>query len=91
MASSLSDLVNNFSERVHSIKCKFGHDDKKCEICEIKYNYFECFRECINFKNDLIEQKCLCFDKNYQRKFDEKLKERFFNAYKVSNHDNNNI
>ena len=31
----------------------------------------------------------MCFDKNYQRKFDEKLKERFFNAYKVSNHDNN--
>ena len=29
------------------------------------------------------------FDKNYEHKFDEKLKERFFNAYKVSNHDNN--
>ena len=28
-------------------------------------------------------------NKNYQHKFDEKLKKRFFNAYKFSNHDNN--
>ena len=27
-------------------------------------------------------------NKNYQHKFDEKLKEQFFNAYKCSNHDN---
>ena len=32
---------------------------------------------------------CLCCNKNYQQKFDEKLKERFFNTYKFSNHDNN--
>ena len=30
-------------------------------------------------------------NKNYQHKFDEKLKERFFNAYKFSNHDNNKL
>ena len=36
MASSLSNLVNNPSEGVHRIRCKFGHDDKKCEICGIK-------------------------------------------------------
>ena len=28
MASSLSNLVNNLSERTHRIKCKYGHDDK---------------------------------------------------------------
>ena len=28
-------------------------------------------------------------NKSYQRKFDKKLKERFFNTYKFSNHDNN--
>ena len=28
-------------------------------------------------------------NKNYQHKFDEKLKERFFNTSKFSNHDNN--
>ena len=31
-ANSLSNLVNNLSEGIHRIKCKFGHDDKKCEI-----------------------------------------------------------
>ena len=31
----------------------------------------------------------MCCNKNYQHKFDEELKERFFNAYKFSNHDNN--
>ena len=36
MASSLSNLVNNPSEGVHRIKCKYGHDDKKRETCRIK-------------------------------------------------------
>ena len=31
MASSLSNLVNNLSEGIHKIKCKYRHDDKKCE------------------------------------------------------------
>ena len=39
MASSLSNLVNNLSEGIHRIKCKYGHDDKKCETCGIKYKY----------------------------------------------------
>ena len=33
-----------------------------------------------NFEVDLIEYKLLFCDKNYQKKFDEKLKERFFNT-----------
>ena len=37
MACSLSNLVNKLSEGIHRIKCKFGHDDKKCEACEIKF------------------------------------------------------
>ena len=88
MASSSSNLVNSFSEVIHRIKRKFGHDDKKCETCRIKYNYCDCFPEYTNFKDDLIEYKCLCCNKNYQQKFDEKLKERFFNAYKFSNSNN---
>ena len=36
MASSLENLVNNLSEEIHKIKCEYGHDDKKCETCEIK-------------------------------------------------------
>ena len=89
MASSLSDLVNNLSEGINRIKCKFGRDDKKCETCRIKYMFCDCFRQYRNFKDDLIEYKCLCCNKNYQHKFDEKLEERFLNTYKFSNHDTN--
>ena len=28
MTSLLSNLVNNLSEEINKIKCKFGHDDK---------------------------------------------------------------
>ena len=31
MASSLSNLVNNLSEGIKRIKCKYGHDDKNCK------------------------------------------------------------
>ena len=89
MASSLSNLVNNLSEGIHKIKCKYELNDKKCEIFRIKYKYCDCLFEYTNFKDDLIEYKCLCCNKNYQQKFDEKLKEQFFNTYKFSNHDNN--
>ena len=43
MASHLSDLVNNLSEGIHRIKCRYEHDDKKCETCGIKYKYRDCF------------------------------------------------
>ena len=82
MASSLLNLVNNLSEGLHRIKCKLEHGDKKCHTCGIKYKYCHCFLEYKNFKDGLIEYKYLCCDKNYQQKFDEKLKEQFFNAYK---------
>ena len=31
MASPLSNLVNNLSEGIHKIKCKYRHNDKKFE------------------------------------------------------------
>ena len=89
MASSLSNLVNNLSERIHKIKCKYRLNDKKCETCRIKYKYCNWFLECTGFKDDLMENKLLCCNQNYQQKFDEKLKEQFFNMYKLSNHSNN--
>ena len=64
MASYLSNLINNFSEGIHKIKCKFGQNDKKCETCGIKYKYCNFFLEYINFKDDLIEYKCLLCNKN---------------------------
>ena len=73
---------------MHRVKCKYRHDDKKCESSGIKHKHYDCFLEYTNFKNDLIEYKCLICNKYCQIKFNEKLKERFFNTYKFSNHDN---
>ena len=80
MTTSLSSFMNNLSEVIHRIKCKYEHYHERCETCGIKYKYCNCFLEYQKFKDDLIEYKCLCCDKNYQQKFDEKLKERFLNA-----------
>ena len=39
MASSLSNLVNNHSEGIHKIKCKYRHDDKnKVKLAELNLN-----------------------------------------------------
>ena len=43
----------------------------------IKYKYCNCFLEYTNFKDSLIEYKCLCSNKIYQQMFDEKLKKQF--------------
>ena len=79
---ALSNLVNSLSEGTYRIKCKFGHDDKKCEIYGIKYKYCDCFLEYANFKDDLMEYKYLCYNKNYQHKCDEKLS-LFYHCKKV--------
>ena len=78
-------------KEIHKIKCKHGHSDKKSEIFRSKYKYCDCFLELGNFKDDLIEYKCLCCNKYYEQKFDEKLNEQYFNLYKYSNHDINNF
>ena len=84
MACALSYLVNDLSKGIHRIKRKFEHDDKKCYTSGIKYKYCNCFLDYTNFKDDLIEYKCLCCNKNYQHNFDQRLKEGFFNTYKFS-------
>ena len=91
MTSSLSNLANNLAEEIHKIKSKYRHNGKKCETFRIKYKYCECFLGYTNFKDDLIEYKCLCCKKNYHKKLDETLKKRFVNTYKFSNHDINNF
>ena len=88
MASSLSNLVNNLAEGIHKIKCKNEHSNRKCKTCGIKHKDYHSFFECTNFKvDDLIKYKCLCCNKNYQKKFYENLKKQFFNTYKFSNDD----
>ena len=74
---------------IHKIKYKHGHNHKKFKTRWIKYEYCNCFLEYKDFRDDLIEYKCLCCNKNYQQKFDEKLKKRLYNIFKISNHDNN--
>ena len=59
MASSSSNPVNNISEGIHRIKCKYRHYDKKCETCRIKCKYWDYFLT--NLKDDSIEHKCLYF------------------------------
>ena len=62
---------------------------KNVKTYGIKYMYCNCFHEYRNFRDDLIEYKCLCCsNKNYQQKIDEKIKKKFFNAWKFSSHDN---
>ena len=77
MASLLSNHVNNLAEGMDKIKCKYGLGNKKNEACRIKYKDCECFFEYTHFKDDLIEYKCLCCKKNYQKKFDGNLKSDF--------------
>ena len=55
MTSLLSNLFNNLSEVIHGIKCKYGHDDKKCGTCGIIYKYCDCFLGYTNFKSDLVK------------------------------------
>ena len=74
MVSSISDLADNFAERIHKIKCKHELDNKKCKTCATKYKDCACSLEYTSFKNDVLEYKCLCCDRNYRKTFDENLK-----------------
>ena len=87
MASSLSNLVNNLPEGIHKIKFKYGHDNKKCKMCGIKYKDCECCLEYTNVKDDLKEHKCSYCNRNYQKKFDENLKKWFGATYEFYNHE----
>ena len=43
MASSLSNLVNNFAEEIHKIKCKYEHNDKNVNLAELNINIVTVF------------------------------------------------
>lgn len=55
MASSLSNLAGNFAKKIHKVKCKYRHDNNKCETYGIKYKDWECCVEYTKVKDDLIE------------------------------------
>ena len=83
MASSLSCLGDNIAEGIRKLKCKYRNTDKmiKCEICGIKHKDGDCFLEYTNFRDDLVEYKCLCCGKNYQKQFDENFEKRFLTNF----------
>ena len=68
MANLLSNLSSNLAAGIQKIKWKYKHGDQKCKTCRIKYKVWDCFLEYTNFKDDLIEYKCLCCNKSYQKK-----------------------
>ena len=64
---------------------------KTVKRVEINSEDWESFLEYTSVKENLIECKCLCFNKNYLKRFDENLKIRFSNTYKFSSHDINSL
>ena len=79
-------LLIIFPKEFIELNEKFDTMIKNGEICGIKYKLN--ILEYSNFKDDLVKHKCLSFNKSYQRKFDEKLRERFFDICKCFNHNN---
>ena len=50
MVSSLSIIINNLSEVIRRIKCKYRQVDEKMSNCRIRYKYCDSVLECINVK-----------------------------------------
>ena len=69
MATSLSNFIDNITERIRKIKCKD----------------WDCFLQCERVKDNLIKYKCLSCNKDYSNKIDKELKKQFKNTFKFSN------
>ena len=67
MAGLLSNLVKSLAEKIHKIKCKYRHNNKKIETCRTKQKDCVCCFKYINLKDYLIFHKRLCFNRNYQK------------------------
>ena len=92
MANSLPDLVNNLSDGTQELYVNLKtmiKNVKHDELIKLNISIETIFWNTQILK--MIQQNInICVvTKGYQRKFDESLKERFFNTYKFSNHDNN--
>ena len=59
MAISLSNLVDNISERFNRIKCKVGHEDKILELVELNVSIVTVFLN-TQIQDNLMECKSLC-------------------------------
>ena len=43
MASSLSNIVNNISEGIYRIKCKYGHDQNNVKLAKLRISIATAF------------------------------------------------
>ena len=59
---------------------------KNVKLAELNTMIVNVFFEYTNSKDSLIEYKCVCFNNNYQKSFDENLKKLFFNSCKFFKH-----
>ena len=75
MSTSLSNLANNLSNRIH--------DKNECVSCGSSLEYIK-----IKKKSGKLLFKCFNCKRNYSLKFDETLIEKFKNTYKFCNGDN---
>ena len=73
MSSSLSSLVSNLSDVLHSDKCTY------CKFC-LDY---------ISFKDDQLIFRCFKCKKNYKKDFNKELIKRFENACEFCDRDIN--
>ena len=73
MSTSLSNLVDNLSEGLHSDKCT----DRK-----LHFDY-------ISIKDNVLIFRCFRCKKNYEKDFNKELIKRFANTYKFCNKDLN--
>ena len=73
MSSSLSNLVDNLSDRLHS-------DD--CTDCKSYLGY-------MSIKDDQLIYRCFDCKKNYEKDFNEELIKRFINTYEFCNRNSN--
>ena len=47
------------------MKYKYGHDNKKCKKCKIKYEDCECHLEYTNANDNLVIFRCICYKRDY--------------------------
>ena len=73
MSTSLSKLVDNLSEGLHS---------DKCTDCKLRFDY-------MSIKDNQLIFRCFRCKKNYEKDFNKELIKRFANTYKFCNKDLN--
>ena len=73
MGTSLSKLVDSFTEGIHNIK----------------YKDYGCFLEYENVMGNLIKYDCLSCNKENSNKLNEELKKKFKNTFKFTKNDIN--